>query len=416
MSVTLTDTYLHADGTPADGSVSVRWATTFFEPSGHRTITGEWITQRLDPAGAVTFTLDPPAVDHTPAEQYLIVLESVSCSRGHVFAIPHDVLVDGVTLYLGTYRTVPELPPPPSYAGGGGGTPGPAGPTGPEGPAGPKGDKGDPGQDGADAQLPTATTPGQVLQWSGTVWETTDNLVTALNRTDSLQGFQDNLLDDTAQPWSAGTFPQGEVVSHLGKLWLATGPATAGDVPGTAAVWADLTLEALWHKTESQAPAPADPADDGKVLTAQSGDAVWAPPTGGGSAVEWVSLGNTGDPIVDTHKEVHFDTVNSDAPSLQVPAPNAYPHVKLNRPGIVTLGVHYQQDPGTATMTVKMINAGTGTGDVTVENTGPPGRRTWFHYSTTAAMAANAQVYLVWDERTPLHGASLQIVFIPIGP
>jgi hypothetical protein len=147
VTITLTDRYVHADGTPASGSVQYRYATTFFEPSGHRTVVGEWQSQRLAADGTLTITLDPPAADHTPAEQYLMVLEDVSCSRGHIYSIPAADLLDGSTVWLGTHRTVPQLPDPPAYVAAGG-PPGPAGPIGPQGAKGDPGPQGDPGPAG----------------------------------------------------------------------------------------------------------------------------------------------------------------------------------------------------------------------------------------------------------------------------
>jgi hypothetical protein len=66
---------------------------------------------------------------------------------------------------------------------------GPKGDQGIRGPAGPQGaDSTVPGPKGDPGQLPSGgSTPGQVLQWNGTdAWEVTDNLVSALNRTDDL--------------------------------------------------------------------------------------------------------------------------------------------------------------------------------------------------------------------------------------
>jgi hypothetical protein len=147
VTITLTDRFVHADGTPATGSVQYRYATTFFEPSGHRTVVGEWMSTRLAADGSLTITIDPPASDHTPAEQYLMILEDVSCNRGHIYSVPANELVDGANIWLGTHRTDPQLPDPPAYVAAGG-SPGPTGPTGPQGPKGDKGDKGDPGIQG----------------------------------------------------------------------------------------------------------------------------------------------------------------------------------------------------------------------------------------------------------------------------
>ena len=91
---------------------------------------------------------------------------------------------------------------------------------------------------------------GQVLQYTGGQWQGTDNLVSALARTDSLQAFQDNLLDDTAQPWTAGAYQPDEVVSHNGSLYMAREAVVPGDVPGTSPKWVPLTLESLWHKAD----------------------------------------------------------------------------------------------------------------------------------------------------------------------
>ena len=147
MTLTLTDRFVHPDGTPATGSVQYRYATQFFEPSGHRTVVGEWMSTRLAADGSVSITLDPPAADHTPAKQYLMILEDVSCNRGHIYSIPASELVDGATVWLGTHRTDPQLPTPPAYVSAGG-PPGPAGPVGPAGAKGNKGDKGDTGVQG----------------------------------------------------------------------------------------------------------------------------------------------------------------------------------------------------------------------------------------------------------------------------
>jgi hypothetical protein len=51
------------------------------------------------------------------------------------------------------------------------------------------------------------------------------------------------------EPWMAKAYPAGAlVVKHTGsayEMFHATGPAAAGDVPGTAAVWERVTLPAL---------------------------------------------------------------------------------------------------------------------------------------------------------------------------
>jgi hypothetical protein len=89
----------------------------------------------------------------------------------------------------------------PAGAPGAPGTPGPAGPQGPQGPKGTTGDTGPQGAQGA-----------RGLTWRGA--------------------------------WVAGNYVKDDAVQRDGSSYVATGPATAGDVPGTAPVWSLLAAKA----------------------------------------------------------------------------------------------------------------------------------------------------------------------------
>lgn len=279
MAITLTDTFVHADGTPATGSVQYRYATTFFEPSGHRTVVGEWVSSRLAADGSVTITLNPPAVDHTPAEQYVMIMEDVSCGRGHIYAIPAASLVDGATLYLGGFRTVPELPPPPSYAGGGGagvaGPPGPKGDPGATGPAGPKGDpgpQGPPGPAGQDGQDGAQGPKGDQGDKGdpGTGFPDAPSDAHPYGRKDAAWTRvlePDSIMGMTPQPYDpAATYSTGDIVIWQDTYFSAkaAGGVPAGHNPSShAGQWLPLDLEAIALKAANTAGSLDDKVDNG---------------------------------------------------------------------------------------------------------------------------------------------------------
>lgn len=72
-----------------------------------------------------------------------------------------------------------------------------------------------------------------------------NNITAVIGRVDDAEGDIDNLTDQTPFPWQSGVYQTGEVVSHNGKLWLATADTTAGDEPGVAPQFESLELERI---------------------------------------------------------------------------------------------------------------------------------------------------------------------------
>lgn len=202
MTIHLYDTYVHVDGTPAHGQVSVRPVTSFTD--GTRTVVGEWVTVDLDDHGHFTLDVDVPA-GADPGPQWLQILEQVSCGRGGIWQIQPQLLVDGAQLNLGAlrelspptvaaprYTVAPAGPQGPQGPPGAAGSPGPAGPQGPAGADGARGPQGLPGRDGKDGagvtirgtvptatSLPATATAGDMYiavdtghghTWDGTRW------------------------------------------------------------------------------------------------------------------------------------------------------------------------------------------------------------------------------------------------------
>ena len=290
MTITLTDTYRHLDGTPGTGHVLVRSVTGFHDTQG--TVIPTWVAYPLDASGAVTITITADLEHADPGPQWLQIIEDVDCRHG-AWEIGPDVLfaTPDPTITLGDVRQLPALGDAPRYV------PAP----GPQGPQGTQGVKGDPGHD---AQLP-AGSDGQVLQYSSGQWSASDNLMSALNRTDALQDQINNLQGSTAIGWDpAATYPALSLVEHNGDLWIARTGTAAGEEPGVDHKWDPATIPSIYSRTKHwRPPQPADPADTGKVLTAQGGDAVWAAnqaaqvtasdPTTGQLAIGGVEIGDT---------------------------------------------------------------------------------------------------------------------------
>lgn len=151
--------------------------------------------------------------------------------------------------------------------------------------------------------LPATSTAGELLlaldtgQWfksNGSTWDrlgldvpaTANNLQSAIDRTDWIDGILDAIVGDQSveKYTSASTYQPGDVVTHQGSLWLAQSSSTGVAPSSQTPQWSVLSLPDLLSKVKqalSQGaasgamPVPNDPADDGKVLTARHGAGVW---------------------------------------------------------------------------------------------------------------------------------------------
>jgi hypothetical protein len=146
---------------------------------------------------------------------------------------------------------------------------------------------------GTDGALLLAEDTGQWFvyrngTWNRLGWDTptvVGNVGAALSRIQSLTQLLDALTSQTVLPYSPSTqYPAGSVVSSGGKVWQSLQQVQGTTPSANTPAWASLTLPDLAEKVRQalaatgasgNLPAAADPADDGKVLVAQGGKAVW---------------------------------------------------------------------------------------------------------------------------------------------
>jgi hypothetical protein len=73
-----------------------------------------------------------------------------------------------------------------------------------------------------------------------------ENIPAISHRVDALEEFDNDLLDDTPEPWQAQAYTTGDVVSHRGRFWVALQDQAADKEPGGTApltFWLSLALE-----------------------------------------------------------------------------------------------------------------------------------------------------------------------------
>lgn len=98
----------------------------------------------------------------------------------------------------------------------------------------------------ADLGKPNGSDPLNAPDHAGIHNNITDAIIavqTALGQ--NLDGIKAMLPSPPATGWTAAAYPQGSVVSYNGSTWVATSAATAGDVPGVAALWKSISNEAI---------------------------------------------------------------------------------------------------------------------------------------------------------------------------
>ena len=124
------------------------------------------------------------------------------------------------------------------------------------------------------------TADGHLHLYDGTAWNDVTGLSAASGGTATTQ-----VVGGSVTPWTAQAYPQDAVVERGGKWYVARNAATAGDVPGAAAVWRPLSLLDIWHTARGSALPAGGLPGQGLVKTGPADGAVgWAyllPPTGG---------------------------------------------------------------------------------------------------------------------------------------